>query len=340
MRNHKSKRTLSWALIAALASLFVLGTSSTASAQDDSEVKKKVRVMVKKHVQCEGDDCEDASANVWVGEDGSTHTLHAGQGTRVMFVGGNDDGESGHGEGGHLVREFIVKGSGEPSTSGNHTWVSANGDHSIFSTGGGGFLGVQLVELTDALRDRFDVAAGVGVMVSEVVAGSPAEQAGITAGDVIVAVDGETVSGASSLTRKVSSLEEGENVAFEISSDGQSRTVNATLAKREGGMAMRRSLSLPGTGGNVMKFRTHGAGDGNVFVEDCDEEGDGCDVEMIIERVVGEHGGAHVIDLEGVDFGGLDCGDGDSCEIEVTCEEGGCVCVVDGDEVACEGLGE
>jgi len=54
-------------------------------------------------------------------------------------------------------------------------------------------LGITGEELTTQLAEYFGVKQGKGVLVSEVVVGSPAAQAGLKAGDVIVAVDGKDV---------------------------------------------------------------------------------------------------------------------------------------------------
>jgi serine protease Do len=62
----------------------------------------------------------------------------------------------------------------------------------IFS-GGGPVLGVSGDELTSQLAAYFGVKQGKGVLVREVTAGSPAEKAGLKAGDVIVGIEGKQV---------------------------------------------------------------------------------------------------------------------------------------------------
>ena len=53
-------------------------------------------------------------------------------------------------------------------------------------------LGVQLSELTPQLAEYFGATDG-GVLVTSVTAGSPAEKAGLKAGDVITSIDGDRV---------------------------------------------------------------------------------------------------------------------------------------------------
>lgn len=71
-------------------------------------------------------------------------------------------------------------------------------------------------------------AKSTGVKVDDVHAGSPAEKAGIKAGDVIVEFDGERVRSARQFTRLVQETAEGRSVAIALMRDGKKQTVNAT----------------------------------------------------------------------------------------------------------------
>ena len=57
---------------------------------------------------------------------------------------------------------------------------------------------------------------------------SPAEKAGIKAGDVVVEYDGERVRSARQFTRLVQETPEGRTVAIGLLRDGKKQTVNAT----------------------------------------------------------------------------------------------------------------
>ena len=67
-----------------------------------------------------------------------------------------------------------------------------------------------------------------GVKIDEVHADSPAEKAGIKAGDIVVEYDGERVRSARQFTRLVQETPEGRPVAIGIMRDGKKQTVNAT----------------------------------------------------------------------------------------------------------------
>lgn len=86
-----------------------------------------------------------------------------------------------------------------------------------------GYLGV-------GLADRVD--GGGGAVVTEVAAGSPADRAGIVAGDVIIAVHGAAVEGQAALIAAIRDAEPGDEVEIHILRDGQELTVTATLVKR------------------------------------------------------------------------------------------------------------
>jgi C-terminal processing protease CtpA/Prc len=64
-------------------------------------------------------------------------------------------------------------------------------------------LGVQLVETTPELREHLGGSEEAGVLVSKVLSGTPAREAGIEVGDLIVEIDGEPVSRSSDIRRRL-----------------------------------------------------------------------------------------------------------------------------------------
>lgn len=71
-------------------------------------------------------------------------------------------------------------------------------------------------------------AATSGVKVDEVNPDSPAERAGIKAGDVVIEYDGERVRSARQFTRLVQETVEGRTVTIGLMRDGKKQTVSAT----------------------------------------------------------------------------------------------------------------
>ena len=73
-----------------------------------------------------------------------------------------------------------------------------------------GYLGVNIVSVTNDVAQAYDLP--MGVYVKSVVEGSAAEKAGIHAGDVIIKVDGSSVSSVEELVEALSYFEAGETI--------------------------------------------------------------------------------------------------------------------------------
>ncbi len=97
---------------------------------------------------------------------------------------------------------------------------------------GGAYLGVELVNLNEPLRAHFGVPEGSGVLVSNVVEGSPAARAGIQVGDILTRFDGEDATSSRKLTSMVRKAEAGDPVNLEIWRDGKVDTLSTTLDER------------------------------------------------------------------------------------------------------------
>jgi 2-alkenal reductase len=78
-------------------------------------------------------------------------------------------------------------------------------------------------------------ALPLGQMVDEVVAGGPADEAGMLPGDVIVAIDGEAVTRGATLLELLLQRSVGDTVWVTIDRDGAEQTLSITLGERPAG---------------------------------------------------------------------------------------------------------
>jgi serine protease Do len=82
--------------------------------------------------------------------------------------------------------------------------------------------GVRVEQMTDQLRDFFGVYGNSGVLVTSVDTGSPAEKAGLKAGDVITSVDGRNIQSPGDFGRE---LRAGSKAILKIIRDKQEREI-------------------------------------------------------------------------------------------------------------------
>jgi S1-C subfamily serine protease len=86
------------------------------------------------------------------------------------------------------------------------------------------YLGIQMVTLDERLKQRisqdpdmpFEVTVSKGVLITRVVANSPAAAAGLKQGDVLLRVDGKTVETADSVTQLVEGKSSGDKVKVDL----------------------------------------------------------------------------------------------------------------------------
>jgi S1-C subfamily serine protease len=96
------------------------------------------------------------------------------------------------------------------------------------------FLGVVLYDIDNGFRQQSGYRGQGGVGVIQVESGSPADQAGINPGDVILQMDGKSYNDNKSLAGAISKLKVGDKVNLQIwqQSTSSRRLVTATLAPR------------------------------------------------------------------------------------------------------------
>ncbi len=92
-----------------------------------------------------------------------------------------------------------------------------------------GWLGVMIQPLTPDLAKVFKLKNNQGALVSEVMRNSPAENAGLHRGDVILRFDGKAVKKMNDLPTLVAETPVGKDVAVEIVREGVPKTLDVTV---------------------------------------------------------------------------------------------------------------
>jgi serine protease Do len=123
------------------------------------------------------------------------------------------------------IHDDVIRGieSGFPSIQ------MGDGDL-IWQLSGNRRIGLSTQTLTKQLADYFGVKDG-GVLVTSVSDNGPAARAGLKAGDVITAIDGEKVSSPGDLARAINKKQDGD-VTLTVVRDHNARTVTVTPEKK------------------------------------------------------------------------------------------------------------
>jgi S1-C subfamily serine protease len=121
------------------------------------------------------------------------------------------------------------------------------------------WLGISGTDLTQATASSLGLSVNKGVYVVSVVANSPAEEAGLKAGganadgtlvaggDVITAVDGKSVTSVDDLSAYLNTKNVGDKVNLTVLRNGQSITIQVTLAAWPTNLSSSTSPQIPTT---------------------------------------------------------------------------------------------
>lgn len=91
------------------------------------------------------------------------------------------------------------------------------------------YLGVVIQPVSSNLARQFNTAVGEGVIVSEVLDGSPAEEAGLQVGDVILEFNGNRIGNAHSLQGIVEKLSMNKTYQVTVLRDGEKLTLDVSV---------------------------------------------------------------------------------------------------------------
>ena len=92
-----------------------------------------------------------------------------------------------------------------------------------------GMLGIKGGELNADLAQAFDIEAKKGAFISEVMPGSAADKAGLKAGDVITAINGQAISSFAEMRAKIATSGAGTEIDLTYLRDGKPNNAKVTL---------------------------------------------------------------------------------------------------------------
>ncbi len=162
-----------------------------------------------------------------------------------------------------------------------------------------GWIGVQIQPVTAEIADSLGLKSAKGALVAEAQPDSPAQNAGIKSGDVILGVDGEKVEGPRELARKIAGLGPNAKTELTVWHSGSEKNVTVQLGvlppdkeakldidtKAEKGALANLGLSLAPAGS------VPGAGKEGVVVAEVDPDGVAAQKGLKVGDVILEAGG-------------------------------------------------
>ena len=144
-----------------------------------------------------------------------------------------------------------------------------------------GWIGVQIQPVTQDIADSLGLKKAEGALVAEPQANSPAAKAGIEAGDVITAVNGQPVKDARDLAKRIGNMTPKTEVKIDLLHKGSEKTVTLTLGELPAAKEARADTTDSDSGSELAKLgltlapagRVAGAGSEGVVVTGVDSSG-------------------------------------------------------------------
>jgi len=95
-----------------------------------------------------------------------------------------------------------------------------------------GWIGAGVQELTPELAESFKLGDTKGVLITDIVRGSPAEQSGIKTGDILLTIDNHVISDWSSMLETVANIAPGKVVPIQLMRDGAQKLLQVKIGRR------------------------------------------------------------------------------------------------------------
>ncbi|PLX95549.1 MAG: peptidase [Desulfuromonas sp.] len=117
-----------------------------------------------------------------------------------------------------------------------------------------GWLGVTIQHVSEELADSFGLESAEGALVSSVAAGSPADQAGLKRGDIILSLNDQHIASMTDLPRLVAEIPVGETAKVTVFRDGKERDFNVQVGELEDTVQAKKTSNNDSLGLSVMEI--------------------------------------------------------------------------------------
>lgn len=98
-----------------------------------------------------------------------------------------------------------------------------------------GWLGVLPQDIDPQMAELFDADVTEGVVITEIVEDSPAEEAGIERDDIVITLDGKPVRDGMAFRNMVAAIDPGRKVDIEVIRDGRTKRMTVEIGEQESG---------------------------------------------------------------------------------------------------------
>jgi len=136
-----------------------------------------------------------------------------------------------------------------------------------------GWLGVSIQDLSAELKSYYGVEENGGVLITQVFEDDPADKGGIEANDIIVEIDGQTVTSARELSGLIANTEIGKKTTIKLLRDGKHKTVHVELTKRDDDKLLARGPDKESSDDMGIQLMDLSAENAGRFGLDADESG-------------------------------------------------------------------
>jgi serine protease Do len=165
-----------------------------------------------------------------------------------------------------------------------------------------GWIGVEIQPVTSDIADSLGLKTEKGALIADTQPNSPAVQAGIKTGDVILGVNGEPVEGPRELARKIAALGPNAEASLLVWHDGSQKTFSVKLGTLPNDQEAKAEANSPASNTGFNNFgialaaanSVPGAGSQGVVVTDVDPDGAGAQKGLKVGDVILEAGGKAV----------------------------------------------